>query len=140
MSVNSYLRHRKKSKTFIKKSKKGIANYWLYKKLHNEINLGYIYYFNLLLLVITPLYFVIVVSLGWLDVMALPIAVLNLLLCGIQVPSTVFSHIYDNYETYGQPFILLRRRYNNGYDSSFVIFCCIVIMVVFSIYNFTLAL
>ncbi len=139
--VNSYLRVNKNSKTFIRKNKKGFANYWIYKKIHEEINLGYIYYLNLLLLVLTAMYSIVAISFGWAGLMRIPIAILNLILCCVQVPSMIFSNIYDNYECYGQPFIVLRKnRAGRGFESSIFNIGCIIAMVAFSIYNFTLAL
>jgi hypothetical protein len=118
-----------------------MANYWLYKKTHQEVNLGYIYYLNWALIVLTPLYLIIAVSLGWWNIMRIPIAILAFLLCGVQVPAYVFSDIYDKYENYGQPFILIRKRkFGRGYDSSISIVLCPIFLLVYSIYLFTLAI
>ena len=73
MGIGSYLRYKKNSKTFIRKNKNGFLNYWTYKKLHKEINLGYVYYLNLILVILTPVYFLVAISFGWSDVMRLPI-------------------------------------------------------------------
>ena len=37
--VDSYLRVNKNSKTYIRKSKKGYLNYWIYKKINEDIYL-----------------------------------------------------------------------------------------------------
>ena len=139
--IDSYLRYNRKSKSFIRKSKKGMANYWLYKKTHQEVNLGYIYYLNWAFIVLTPLYLILAVSLGWWNIMRIPIAILAFLLCGIQVPAYVFSDIYDKYENYGQPFILIRKsKFGRGFDSSIYIVLCPIFLLVYSIYLFTLAI
>ena len=140
IGVTAYLRHRKRSKTFIKKSKKGFANYWFYKKLHGELDLGAIYYLNLLLLIFTPMHFAFTVSCGWSDSFRFPIAVVSTVLCAVQIPSVVICQIYENYEQYGQAFVLLRRRENMGYDSSLVYLVEIMAMIAFVIYNFTIAI
>ena len=139
--INCYLRHNKNSKTFIRKSKKGLANYWLYRKLHNELNLGCIYYFNMLLLIITPVYFVATVFLGWIEIMEIPISIVGFLLCGLQIPAYIIAHIYNNYEEHGKPFILLKKTKDGmRYDSSLPDFLMMAIMAAFSIYNFIIAI
>jgi len=139
--VDDYLRYKRNSKTFIRKNKKGASNYWLYKKIHQEINLGYIYHLNLLLIILTALYFVIAISLGWFYIMKLPIAILALLLCCFQIPAIIFENIYHNYLDHGQPFIVIRaRKFGRGYDSSLYAILSIIFAVTVLIYNLTLAI
>ena len=137
--VDSYLRYNKNSKTFIRKNKKGLANFWMYKKLHEETDLGNVYYYNLFLLILTPAYFVISISLGWIEILRLPIAVLNFLLCCIQVPSMIFSSTYYNYEYHKKKFVVLEKnKSGRGYNSSFNTVTAVVAVIAFSIYNFVL--
>ena len=58
VSITSYLRVSKNSKTYIKKSKKGFLNYWIYKQINNDIQLGNIFHLNISLLILTLLYVV----------------------------------------------------------------------------------
>lgn len=141
ISIGYYLRHTGNSKTYIRKNKKDFWNYWIYKKIHAEIGLGYVYYLNLGLLALTLLYFLIATSLGWLDEMKIPIAVLHSLLCCTQLPSSVFAHVYDNLEDYGQRFIILRKRkIGGGFDSSILHLALLFVMIAFCVDNFKLAL
>lgn len=141
MGVGSYLRYKKNSKTFIRKNKNGFLNYWTYKKLHKEINLGYVYYLNLILVILTPLYFLVAASLGWLEITKLPIAILSIVLLCVQVPSMIFSEIYYNYEYHGRPFVILaKNKGGRGFKSSLFNYGCILAVILFVVYNFISAL
>ncbi len=141
ISTGYYLRHTGNSKTYIQKKEKGFWNYWIYKKIHAKIGLGYVYYLNLGLLILTLLYFLVAISLGWLDEMKIPIAVLHALLCCFQVPSSVFAHVHDNLEYYGQRFIILKRsRGGRGLNSSILHMGGLLVMIAFCVDNFRLAL
>ena len=65
MSIHSYLRINRNSKTYIRKSKKGFLNYWIYKKINDDVRLGYIFYLNISLLILTLLYVFFSVCFGW---------------------------------------------------------------------------
>lgn len=140
IGVNSCLRYTKNSKTFIRKNTKGMRNYWLYEKIHKEIDLGYIYYLNWMLLILCPLYFLLAVSFGWADAMQIPIAILNILVCFALFPSLIFADIYTNYEDYGQAFVLLKPGRFRGYHSSLYTLLGLLGMVAASAYLFYLAL
>lgn len=138
--VDDYLHYTKNSKSFIRKHKKGFLNFWTYREIHKEINMGYVYYLNLALLILSPLCFVVSISLGWARVMQIPIAVLNSLLCCVWVPSAIFAHIYDNLQEHGQPLILLRsRRRLRGLDSSILTLLGLVMLVALNVYSYVLA-
>lgn len=141
MGIGSYLRYKKNSKTFIRKNKNGFLNYWTYKKLHKEINLGYVYYLNLILVILTPIYFLVAISFGWSDLMRLPIGILNLVLICPQAISMVFSEIYHNYEYHKRPFVILAKNNGaRGFKSSLFNYGCILATVAFAIYIFVLSL
>jgi len=139
--VDSYLRVNKNSKTFIKKNKKGYANYWLYKKIHLEIDLGLIYPLNIVLIVVTLLYFILAIGFGWLENFFLTIALCNLILCAIQIPAIIFSDIYQNLECKKNAFIVFRiDKETKKVESSFVTVLGICLLLFFAVYNISLAL
>ena len=105
--VYSYLRLNKNSKTFIKKSLKGYPNFWLYKNLKQA--LGWIYDLNLILLFGTAAYIIIALSLAWIDILHLPIAIFHALLCAVQIISQVFSDINQNKQEFGTPVVIRRK-------------------------------
>ena len=139
--VDSYLRVNKNSKTFIRKSKKGYANYWLYKKIHSEIGLGHIYTLNLFLLILTVTYFCLVICLGWANFLSLPIAICNALLCTVQIPSIIFSDIYWNLEYHKKKVVVLaKNKAGRGFHSSFYAIIEVIGLLAFAIYNISSAL
>ncbi len=142
VGVDCYLRHTKNSKSFIRKHKKGFVNYWFYQKLHHEINLGYVYYLNLALLSLSLIYALLSLSLGWLPVIQLPIAILSVFLSLLQVPSLIFCEIYYNLEYHKEAFVIYRSRTPSGHGeySSIINLFGIVGVIAFAIYNIILVL
>ena len=139
--VDSYLRVNKNSKTFIRKNKKGYANYWLYKKIHSEIGLGHIYILNVFLLILTATYFCLAIFLGWVKFLSLPIAICNSLLCAVQIPSIIFSDIYWNLDHYKKKFVILdKNQAGRGFHSSFYAITEVIGLLIFAIYNISLTL
>ena len=121
LGVTDYLRYHRHSRRFIKKNKKGCVNYWFYQKLHEAGCMGYVYYLNLALLVLTALYIVCALGLGYLDVMVKPVAVLGLLLGAVQIPASIFVSVYEKRVRYGQSFIVFRwDKAARGGDSSII--------------------
>lgn len=139
--IDSYLRVNKNSKTYIKKNKKGYVNYWIYKKINNEIGLGYVFYLNILLLTLTLLYSLLSICFGWINFLRLPISICNVLLCIVQIPAIVFSDKYWNLEYYKREFVILAiRKHGGGYHSSFCAIIEVIGLLAFSIYNISLAI
>ena len=137
--VEDNLRYRRCSKSYIKKSLKGVKNYWTYARIHGDAGLGCAYRLNLALLVLTPAYFVFAVLFGWIRLMQLPVAILSAVICTVQVPAMFFAEVYYNLENYGEEFVLYRRRKNfYGYDSSVVDIAAILAIAAFAVYNFTI--
>lgn len=137
--VDSYLRVHKNSKSFIRKNKKGYLNYWTYKKINDEIGLGYIFHLNILLLSLTFLYSLISVCFGWVDFLSLPIAVCNVILCICQIPAIIFSDIYLNLEYYKKKFVILtKNKSGRGFHSSFYAIIEVFGLLAFAVYNITL--
>ena len=140
-SVDSYLRVNKNSKTFIKKSKKGFLNYWIYKRINDEIGLNYVFCLNIILLILTALYFCVTICFGWIELLYMPIAICNAMLCAVQIPTIFFSDIYWNLECYKKKFVILRKnKSGGGFRSSFYAIIEAIGLLVFAIYNISLAL
>lgn len=139
-SVDAYLRVKKNSKSFIKKNKKGFVNYWTYKRIHNEIGLGRIYYLNIILLTLTLLYLFTSTCMGWVQLFSLPISICNFLLCIVQIPAIIFSDIYWNLENYGKRFVFLaKNKSGRGFHSSFYAFIEVLGLLAFAVYNISIA-
>ena len=141
ISITSYLRVNKNSKTYIKKSKKGFLNYWTYKKINDDVQLGYIFYLNISMLVLTLVYVFLSGYFGWAKILYLPIAICNVLLCIVQIPAIIFSDVYWNLENYNKKFVVLERNKGyRGFHSSFYAIIGILGILVFAIYNMCLAI
>ena len=139
--VDSYLRVNKNSKTYVRKSKKGYLNYWIYKKINEDIGLGHIFYLNVFLLVLTPLYSIVSICFGWVDLLAVPIAVCNVILCICQIPAIIFSDTYWNLEYYKKKFVILTKsKSGRGFHSSFYMIFEILGLLAFAVYNISLAI
>ena len=137
----SFLRVNKNSKTYIKKSKKGFLNYWIYKQINDDVQLGYIFYLNISVLVLTLVYVFLSVCFGWIKALNLPIAICNAILCVAQIPAIIFSDAYWNLEHYKKKFVILAKNisYNDGkwhgLHSSFYAIIVILGILAFAIYN-----
>ncbi len=137
--VGDYLRYTKNSKTYIRKSKSGFANFWFYKKIHAEKRMGYVYTLNILLMVFTIAYFLFAVSFGWAEALQMPIAVLGAALCCVQIPSVIFLNIYLSLEHWGVKFVLLKKFSSRGFYSSLEMIAEALAVAGFTVYNFVLA-
>lgn len=135
--IYAYLRLSKNSKTFIKKSKKGFLNFWFYKKLKRE--LGYAYHLNLTLFFGTVAYTLIALSLAWIEILHLPIAIIYALLCTLQITTQIFSDINYNKHEYGTPFILWRKGKAGRVRSSIQDIIVIIGLIAFAVSNIWLA-
>ncbi|MBR5272614.1 MAG: hypothetical protein IKU25_04370 [Clostridia bacterium] len=112
--ISSYCKVSKISKSFVRKNKKGMANYWLYKQLHQQRNLGSFYYINYLFL-ITLAVFLFATTLSWISRLRIPSIIIAIILGIIEIIATFKSLIYHNLERFDQPFVLFRiRRGPNG--------------------------
>lgn len=137
--ITSNLRYRGCSKSYIKKARKGIKNYWFYTRVHAERDLSFAYRLNICLIVLTPMYFVFSVFFGWISCMRFPVSILCAVLCAVQIPSMVYAEIYYNLENYGEALVLYRRRKSfGGYDSSILDLTAILCIGAFAVYNFAL--
>ena len=133
----SYLRINKNSKTFIRKNTRGYANFWFYKKLKQE--LGWIYNLNLILLFGTAAYLIISLSLAWIDILHLPIAIIYALLSAVQITALVFSDINSNKQEFGTPIVIWRKSSCGRARSSVGDLLAIIGLVALAVANIYLA-
>jgi hypothetical protein len=126
--IYDLLRLSKRSKSYIRKNRKGIKNYWLYSQIHQEHPLGAVYYLNIVFLFLLLIFSIITILFGYVMFLRIPVVVLATLLCLIEIPSMIWFARIDALSEYGKTFVLLaRRRENRGYYSSvFYISSCII--------------
>lgn len=117
--IYDYLRSAKMSKSNIRKKRKGFKNYWLYQSIHKERPLGVLYGLNYLFFIVTVLYSVLALALGFLKAFQPFLFGLSILLCWIEIPSTVIASVHRCNEEFGKPFVwLAKRKALGGYHSS----------------------
>ena len=139
--VDSFLRVKKHSKTFIRKNKHGFWNFWFYKGLHSQGKLGFVYYLNAVLLLLTLLYGCAVFALGWFEPLSFPIAIGNAVLCAVQIVAIIFSDMYQNLESKKKAFILFEiDKETKKINSSFITVLLLCLLLGFAIYNISIAL
>jgi len=109
----SYCRlFKKTSKTFIRKNIKGASNFWLFSQLHKQVNLGILYYLNLIYLFLL-IAFLVSFALSWISSIKILVIIFGLLLSLVTIPVFGVSLFYSNIDTFGKPFIIY--KYCNGY-------------------------
>lgn len=94
-TIDSWLRLRGRSKTYIRKHKKGVKNYWLYEELHKELNLGVMYHLNKWFVIIYPITFVLMLTLGCLKPITYITGIFFTILCLIMVVIIIFADKVD---------------------------------------------
>ena len=94
-AIDSWIRLRGRSKTFIRKHKKGIKNYWLYEELHKELNLGVMYYLNKWFVFMYPITFALMFVLGCLKSVTYITAMLFTILTLIMIVIIYFADKVD---------------------------------------------
>lgn len=111
--IGAYCKLRRMSKTFIRKNKKGAANYWLYKQLHNQKNLGSLYYINYIFLIGLAA-FTLVFAFSWIEWMRIPLIITGIVLGLIEIPAIFEAMVQINRKEFGKPFVFFRvvRGYN----------------------------
>ena len=133
--------HQQKQQDIHKEKQKSFLNYWIYKQINDDVQLGYIFYLNISVLVLTLVYVFISVCFGWIKILNLPIAICNGILCVAQIPAIIFSDMYWNLEHYKKKFVILAKNitYNDdkwhGLHSSLYAIIGMLGILAFSIYN-----
>lgn len=113
--IYDYLRLCEMSKSNIRKNRKGFINYWLYQSIHQIHPLGFLYYLNCLYLIFTCAFTILVLALGFINMLQPVFFILSVILCMIEIPATVLASIYDCKQQYQKPFVLFRRTTKRGY-------------------------
>lgn len=94
-TVDSWIRLRGRSKTYIRKHKKGWKNYLLYDELHKELNLGVMYHLNKWFVFLYPVTFALMFVLGCLKPVTYITAMLFTILVLIMVIIIYFADKVD---------------------------------------------
>ena len=119
--IYDYLRLSKMSKSNIKKNRKGFKNYWLYQMINKQTPLGILYSLNYIFLISTAIFTVLAITIGFIKMFRPIIFVCSILLCLIEIPSSILASIYSNKMEYGKAFVFLaKRKYMRGYCSSLI--------------------
>ena len=119
--IYDYLRLSKMSKSNIKKNRKGFKNYWLYQTINKQTPLGILYRLNYVFLIFTAVFTVLAIAVGFIKMFRPIVFACSVLLCLIEVPSTILASIYSNKMEYGKAFVFLaKRKYVRGYCSSLI--------------------
>ena len=130
-SVSTWLQRSKHiSRSKSNKFKKGIKNFWWYQALHEEVNLGAIYYMNKAFTILWPFLFVFTLLTGYVKVMSLVLVPLHILLYLLTGCMVAFSNVQDKLELYGKPVVLFRiQPFSKRVDSSIFDVFWVVFMV-----------
>ena len=108
-----------RSRSFFKKHTKGAANFWLYRNLSRQCNLGILYPLNTIYLLTLGGYGVLTL-LCWVPFLKIPVALLGILLGMEMIVAGTVSLIYGNLEDFGRRFVFFRiRRGVNGKSRRF---------------------
>lgn len=126
--IYDHLRESRISKSFIRKSRKGLKNYWLYHQLNKSRPMGALYYLNAAFLILLIIYLPLSVLFGKVGFMEIPVAIAAALLFFCEIPAIFFFTRADAIANYGRPFVFFaRRREYNGYYSSFLFLTSLII-------------
>ncbi len=109
VGINDYLKLSKMSKTNIRKSKKGFENFWFYKTINEKKPLGILYYLNIIFLIVILVYSVPVVAFGYIKVFQSIFLILSIVVCIIEIPTSIIAAVYSSQEEFGKPFVLFAR-------------------------------
>ncbi len=118
-AIYDYLRMSKVSKTYIRKNRKGIKNYWLYSQIHKEYSLGALYYINIIYLFSILLFLLMVVLFGQAKEAYVLLILLAVIICLIEIPCSVFASVIGCKAEFGKPFVLfaIRKETSEIYSS-----------------------
>jgi len=116
--ISEFLRFKKMSKTNIRKNKKGFRNYWFYQEINKIKPLGWMYFANIIYFFLTLFYTVLALSLGYIKILQPVFFSVSILVCIVQIPTTIAQVYYSNLYTFGTPVVLCRRYPNGRYLST----------------------
>lgn len=132
--MDACLRAKGKSKTYLRKSKKGLRNYWFFEKAHREIGLGLGYRLNIALLPATLVYSVFVAASCWIPAFQAAAAAWSVALAGIQIPAILWGFAWSNQAEFGTFFVLFRRSAHARYFPVCDLLCA-VLPIGFAVWN-----
>ena len=107
--IYDFLRLSKVSKTYIKKNRHGVGNYWLFSAIHKQHSLGILYYLNIVYLSYTLFFSIATLALGYIKLLQPVLFIGSIVLLLIQIPCTVSSSVHICRMEFGNPFVLLTR-------------------------------
>ena len=136
MGMEDFLRYNKHGKSYIAKKQKGWKNYWLYKAIHEENDLGKAFYLNAAVLAASALFCFCAIFLAWASVMRIPVIVVSVLLCIVQIAAIIFSFVYGNKLEFGRPLVwFAKRKKLKGFHTSVVDVLSAAVPVIFAVCN-----
>ena len=115
--VKSYLTRKHVNKKTGKRLMKGKRNFWWYEAIHNEVNLGMLYYLNKIITILYPVNLLLSLCLGWIRVVTPIVSGLYAIISVLTAAMSIFSSVQHNLETYGRPIVILRISKQNGTES-----------------------
>ena len=119
--IYDYLRLSKMSRSNIKKNRKGLKNYWMYQSINNQTPLGILYSLNYIFLISTIIFTILVIATGFIKMFQPFLVVIAIILCLVEIPSSIIASIYSNKMEYGRAFVFFaKRKYMRGYSSSII--------------------
>lgn len=121
-AVGAFCRVSGRSRRFVKKHTKGAANFWLYRSLSRQCNLGILYPLNGIYLLTLGIYGVFALF-CWVPFLKIPVALLGILLGGLMIAVSFAFMIYTNLEDFGRKFVFFQIRPGwNGKSRQFATF------------------
>lgn len=136
--IYDHLRLSKMSKTYIRKNRKGLKNYWLYSEIHRQHPLGALYYLNIIFLTVTLCFTLLTLLLGYIKALQPVILVCAAVVCLVEIPCVMFASVSNCRTECGRPFVLwAKRKYSQGYFSSLfdMLSWVLTALLVFSCYT-----
>lgn len=119
--IYDYLRLSKISKSNIKKNRKGFKNYWFYQSINKQTPLGILYILNYIFLTFSVIFIILAVTMGFIKALQPVLFHLSIILCIIEIPSTIIATICSNNAEYGRPFVwFAKRKHMKGFYSSLI--------------------
>lgn len=136
MGMEDFLRYNKHSKSYITKKQKGWKNYWFYKDIHSENDMGLAYYLNAVVLIATALFCFAALFLSWASVMRIPVTVISVLLCIVQMAAVIFSFTYSNKLEFGKPLVwFAKKKHTKGIHTSILDIIGVAVPIIFALCN-----
>lgn len=117
ISVETWLRRKRASKSKIKKLMKGKMNYWWYEGIHRLYDMGVWYHLNKLVTAAYALALGLALPFGWHRAVAPIICGLHILVALVLALMTLWGCVQDHWEQHGVPIVILRRNRRKRWDS-----------------------